>query len=192
MIRRPRMSTGVTIARKNSPFRARHLRRNGAGTEVFLSHPRAFCLLVIDVDGARGTPQLRCFLHESKRELFVIRSHLCCLCLQPIRAGGDLLRNGVRQPASLAAGADAKRWGRDVDLHKSKFIVPTDVTGTTHTCSDSRAVAAKANTRIQFSIETAHASARATVLYAQELRRTAPTGHTPLDSLVEPRHRSSH
>jgi hypothetical protein len=42
-----------------------------------------------------------------------------------------LLRNGIRQPAPLAAGAAAKGWRRDVDFHESKFIVPTDVTGTT-------------------------------------------------------------
>ena len=156
------MSTQVAIARKNSPFRARHLWRNGARAEVFFSHPRAFRLLVIDVDGPRGTAQLRCFFHESKRELFVIRSNLCCLCLQPIRTGGDLLCNGVRQPAPLTAGGDAKRWRRVVDLHESRFIVPTDGTGTTSTCSDSRAVAAKANARIlNLSIETAHAAARA-------------------------------
>ena len=163
MIRRPRMSTRVTIARKNSPFRARHLRWNGAGSEVFLTHPCAFRLLVIDIHRPCSAPQLRGFFQDSKCELFVIQSHLCCLCLQSICTGGDLLCNGVRQPASLAARAGAKGWRRDFVLHESKFVVPADVTGTTHTCSDSRAVAAKANARIYISIKTAHAAARASV-----------------------------
>jgi hypothetical protein len=175
MIRRPRMSTRVTIARKNSPFRARHVRRRVTRAEVSFTHPRALRLLVIYVDGSRGAPQLGGFLHESKRELFVIRSHLCCLCLQPIRARGDLLCNWVRQPAPLAAGADAKGWRRDVVLHESKFIVPTDGTGTTSTCSDSRAVAAKANAIIS-SPSRLRTQLRATVNNRQEPRRTHVTG----------------
>ena len=53
----------------------------------------------------------------------------------------------------IGTGAGAKRWPYEVDVYASTFVGPPNVTGTTHTCSDSRAVAARTHARISNSIK---------------------------------------
>ena len=57
-------------------------------------------------------------------------------------------------------GVEAKRRRYEVDVNASTFVGPPKVTGTTHTCSDSRA-ATKTHIRIYNSLKLRHAQARA-------------------------------